>query len=627
MSSPDIHVSFYDRRNTEEETRPVPFVPMERKIIRETDRVICAHDFQCNLRCIFCRRYHIKNRSGIADKLDGMIEDYFLPLCEGAKIVEMQCGGELFSSRHSRNLARRIAEQYPDIRFCIHSNGLLFNNKNYWRTGIAEKTDTVYIWINAASRKTYGIITRGGDYTKLLKNLRFLRFFKKTGKIKKLYFGFVVTEKNKSKQDDFVVFAEKYGGEPCFVLPESADYPCFEEPAAAPMETGHKKKSGPSFLLFPPTQGFGSFGDQAMIFALINRLKAEYPAGKIGILHYEAPDLFLNDYFPDLDNLHLSLEYGRTNMESIERYCDILENYTHVLLVGADNLDGAYNIPQVQTYLNLIRMAHKMKKKTTLAGFSYNANASAKALRYIREMAMLTPLRIRDAVSLKRLDNFDVKNLILVTDSAFLFNHKDYKMDVKTAAYIETLRRNNKKYVGLNIRFLKNDPERMWALIDKISTVLCKTIDKEKYAVVLIAHDIRDFPYQYSDTESLSFLGDALNEAGFTVYNPYWITTCIESKAIIELCDFVIGNRMHIAILALSMGIPVISFIYQGKFEGLYGFYDFKHLFLFEKDTFDCGELASAVDYIKENLSVLREYIVSVTKEIRILAERNFKSL
>jgi polysaccharide pyruvyl transferase WcaK-like protein/uncharacterized Fe-S cluster-containing radical SAM superfamily protein len=626
MSSPDIHVSFYDQRNTEEETLLVPFVPMERKIIRWPDRVIFAHDFQCNLRCVFCRRYHIKNRSGIADKLDGMIEDYFLPLCEGVKIVEMQCGGELFSSRHSRNLARRIAERYPDIRFCIHSNGLLFNNKNYWRTGIADRTDTVYIWISAASRETYDVITRGGDYTKLLKNLRFLRFLKETGKIKNLYFGFVVTEKNKSEQNDFAVFAEKYGGEPCFVSPETDDYPCCEEPAAAPMEIEYKKESPPSFLLFPPTQGFGSFGDQAMIFALINRLKAKYPAGKIGILHYEAPDLFLNDYYPDLDNFHLSLEYGRTNMESIERYCDILENYTGVLLIGADNLDGAYNIPQVQTYLNLIRIAHKMGKKTALMGFSYNANVNAKALRYIKEMAMLTPLRIRDAVSLKRLD-CSVKNLTLVADSAFLFNHQDYKMNIKTTAYIETLGKNGKKYVGLNIRFLKDDPERTRSIIDKISAALCKTIDKEKYAVVLITHDIRDFPHQYSDTESLSFLGDALIDAGFTVYNPWWITTCIESRAIIELCDFVIGNRMHIAILALSMGIPVISFIYQGKFEGLYEFYGFKHLFLFDKDTFDCNELASAVDHIKENLPVLCKHIISVTKEIRILAEENFKSL
>jgi polysaccharide pyruvyl transferase WcaK-like protein/uncharacterized Fe-S cluster-containing radical SAM superfamily protein len=626
MASPDIHVSFYDRRNTEEETRPVPFVPMERKIIRRPDRVIFAHDFQCNLRCVFCRRYHIKNRSDDTNRLDGMIEDYFLPLCEGAKIVEMQCGGELFSSRHSRNLARRIAEQYPDTRFCIHSNGLLFNNKNYWRTGIADRTDTVYIWISAASRETYGIITRGGVYTKLLKNLRFLRFLKETGKIKKLFFGFIVTEKNKSEQNNFRLFAKKYGGEPCFVPLDPADYPCFEESAAAPIAIKYEKKSGPSFLLFPPTQGFGSFGDQAMIFAIINRLKAEYPAGKIGILHYEAPDLFLNDYFPGIDNFHLSLEYGKTNMESIERYCDILEDYTGVVLIGADNLDGAYNIPQVQTYLNLIRIAHKMGKKTALMGFSYNANVNAKTLYYIKEMSMLTPLRIRDAVSMKRLNDFGVKNLTLVADSAFLFNHHDYKIDVKTAAYIETLRKNNKKYVGLNIRFLKNDPGKMRSIIDKISAALCKTIDKKKYAVVLITHDIRDFPHQYSDTKSLSFLGDALINAGFTVYNPYWITTCIESKAIIGLCDFIIGNRMHVAILALSMGIPVISFIYQGKFEGLYGFYDFKHLFLFDKDTFDCDELVSAVDYIKRNLPVLRKRIISVTEEIRILAEGNFKS-
>jgi polysaccharide pyruvyl transferase WcaK-like protein len=200
-------------------------------------------------------------------------------------------------------------------------------------------------------------------------------------------------------------------------------------------------------------------------------------------------------------------------------------------------------------------------------------------------------------------------------------------MDTKTAVYVKTLKKAGKHYIGLNIRFLKNNPEKMRLIIEKITTVLCKTIDKERYTFILITHDTRDFPHQYSDTESLAFLDESLSDMGFIVYNPGWITTCIESKALIELCDFIIGNRMHIAILALSMGIPVISFVYQGKFEGLYSFFDLSHSLLFEKDTFDCNELALAINHIKENLKVLRKHIMSKTKKIRVLTEKNFKSL
>jgi polysaccharide pyruvyl transferase WcaK-like protein/pyruvate-formate lyase-activating enzyme len=642
MKPPKIQIYFYDKGSLPD--KDISCVPIERKIIREDKRIIFAHDFQCNVRCNFCRAYHIKNRMDVVNALDDMIADTMLPLCEGAEIVELGSVGEPLASAHSRKLGYEISKQYPDIQFCIHSNGILFNNKNYWRAGLGERLHTLYIWLNAATEKTYMRIVRDGNFRKVLKNLRFASSLKRSGKITNFYLASVVTPANRAEKRNFIRLAEQYNAEPYFVSIKPEQHPSVQRIVAAiqtyfvPVKPERRPCSGismpkiksaadnaPSYLIFPPTQGYGSFGDQAMMFATIKSLRTRHPSCGIGILHYEKIDAFLNEYFPDIQNFHLALEYERTNKESVERYYDALEQYEQVLFIGADNLDGAYNVAQVQTYLNLIRMARKRGKKTVLIGFSYNASPRLKATEYLKEMSDYTTLRIRDQVSLDRLNAHGVKNLVPVADSAFLFNHHDYKINAKTAIYLDALKKETKKYIGFNIRFSKGETEHANQIIKKITSVFCETLDKNEYAFILITHDTRDFPFQYSDTESLSLLGDALRCSGFTVYNPDWINTCIESRAIIELCDFVVGNRMHLAVLAFSLGKPAISFIYQGKFEGLYQFYQFEHSFLFDKDTFLETELAFAVSYIKNNLSRLNEHINKKTKTIIELAQKNFE--
>ena len=43
-----------------------------------------------------------------------------------------------------------------------------------------------------------------------------------------------------------------------------------------------------------------------------------------------------------------------------------------------------------------------------------------------------------------------------------------------------------------------------------------------------------------------------------------------ELKAIIGLCDFFVGSRMHACIAALSQGIPCVGIAYSRKFEGVF---------------------------------------------------------
>ena len=82
---------------------------------------------------------------------------------------------------------------------------------------------------------------------------------------------------------------------------------------------------------------------------------------------------------------------------------------------------------------------------------------------------------------------------------------------------------------------------------------------------------------------------------------------------------------MHIAIAALSKNVPIISFVYQGKFEGLYKFYDFKQNLMFEKDTFKVKDFVSAIDYCLSN--DLKQMIKVANKRVFELSSHNFDFL
>ena len=97
----------------------------------------------------------------------------------------------------------------------------------------------------------------------------------------------------------------------------------------------------------------------------------------------------------------------------------------------------------------------------------------------------------------------------------------------------------------------------------------------------------------------------------------------IDVKSVIGLCDLLITCRMHIAIVALSKNVPVISFVYQGKFEGLYNFYDFKQNLMFEKDNFEIDRLKETISYILIN--DFSKMIEKKNKNVFELAKKNFE--
>ena len=137
-------------------------------------------------------------------------------ICKKAKFVMLNCGGELFVSKHLKKLVNEIIKVNPDVKFLLITNGLLASEKTLKDFNLYDKIATLSLSIHAASKKTYEKIVRGGKWDVLQKNLKYISKLKKEGKIKTLEYNFVVHSLNFKEMPKFVKMAKKFGATPTF---------------------------------------------------------------------------------------------------------------------------------------------------------------------------------------------------------------------------------------------------------------------------------------------------------------------------------------------------------------------------------------------------------------------------
>ncbi|MBE7704862.1 MAG: radical SAM protein [Cyanobacteria bacterium SIG29] len=171
-----------------------------------------SYDRHCNVRCIFCRNEKNKEEEEYNRQKEKRIEEnfdrIFTPVIEQAEYVEMNSAGELFASKHSMEVVKKIIKINPNIKFNIISNGILFNKENIEKIGLKEKLNTVIISIHATTLKTYNKLVERGDFKALVDNVKYLSELKEQGYIKHLQLNFMVNSVNYREMKDFVKFAK-----------------------------------------------------------------------------------------------------------------------------------------------------------------------------------------------------------------------------------------------------------------------------------------------------------------------------------------------------------------------------------------------------------------------------------
>lgn len=168
-----------------------------------------CHDHECNYQCITCRdetRFHTDEH---LEFLNGKIETVFLPMLNNAEKVYLSGSGDPFASRHCRELIKAIVKAYPNIKFNLHTNGSLLNEKNCKDLGILDKISEVDISIHATNPETYKQITVNGNFDKIYENIHWISELKRIGTVNKVTLSFVVHKLNYQEMPDFLKLAEK----------------------------------------------------------------------------------------------------------------------------------------------------------------------------------------------------------------------------------------------------------------------------------------------------------------------------------------------------------------------------------------------------------------------------------
>lgn len=123
--------------------------------------------------------------------------------------------GDPFASKHTRNFIKMITDEYPNIKFDLHTNGLLLNERMLTELNIIDKLSYIQISIHASTKETYDKIVLGGGWETLIKNLEFVSNLKKQNKVENIFLFFVVSKVNLGDAKEFVNLSKRYSAE-CF---------------------------------------------------------------------------------------------------------------------------------------------------------------------------------------------------------------------------------------------------------------------------------------------------------------------------------------------------------------------------------------------------------------------------
>lgn len=341
--------------------------------------------------------------------------------------------------------------------------------------------------------------------------------------------------------------------------------------ARAPAATRGAVRDGAILLVAPAA--YGSLGDDAMARGYLHALQKHDRDRPVDLL-----SIYDGERWPALPGVRNVVTLTPTasggDGRVLERVASILPRYERLALLGADVLDGYYSVEESQQRLRMVDLAARAGLDTRILGFSICACPDETVMAELAAVSRRTRLYVRDAVSLRRLAERGVENLVRVADIAFLLPPAPCSSACERAErWIDGERRNGRVVVGFNISGpVLDEAERSgMAILPELADFIATLIAERRASVVFIPHDLRRQRRLERDDVSLavSLLRLAANRAEERRCHVFVPATAEEAKRVVGCVDVVATGRMHLAIAAWGMGRPTLAIGYQGKFEGL----------------------------------------------------------
>ena len=167
-------------------------------------------DTNCNVRCIMCRDKNL-NMKEWTSKYGEIIDSVLIPLLQEANQIYIDGAGELFASELCKKILLKITTTYPNIKINMITNGILASPENFEKYNLYGHISSLEVSMHALTKETYNKIVLGGDYDKVMANLKFLSELKQNNGIKWFWLNFVVNAYNYQEMVGFQKFANSIG--------------------------------------------------------------------------------------------------------------------------------------------------------------------------------------------------------------------------------------------------------------------------------------------------------------------------------------------------------------------------------------------------------------------------------
>ena len=391
----------------------------------------------------------------------------------------------------------------------------------------------------------------------------------------------------------------------------------------------NSKPIKPCLVIVPcdPWSVGGSRGDEAMITAVIHKYLDLYPNISI---HMVCADENGADYIKKLSEFNIIPILSWNGAYPLEKVYEsiVKEKPTDVVILGADCIDGFYS-PLLS--LSLLAL-HDLCTKTVgirsrLLGFSFNEHPSWMMVWALKSLTPDVRICLRDAVSLSRYEKKVNNNASLVADAAFmLIPQKKNQLYNRIQSWVEKRKAEQNVIMGLNfhpmLRAYHNAED-----IKEDAKLLAKNMERilishKDVCFVLVPHDDRS---GLTDNLVLSTIYKCLKKYRTRIFYSPEVPRAAQLKGLCGLLDGLISSRMHLAIAALGMQVPVMAVTYQGKFEGLFLHFDLDGTFLLSPQEFLSGVMPERFDSFLQDLPALKEQITLKLPIVCKLSNKNLK--
>ncbi|MCZ4278358.1 polysaccharide pyruvyl transferase family protein [Rhodococcoides yunnanense] len=353
-----------------------------------------------------------------------------------------------------------------------------------------------------------------------------------------------------------------------------------------------------NLLLCPP--GGGNIGDQAMVESFI----ANSTRG-VSLIVRSRNDFAIDPRWIDsecevVEMPDLLYGSGFRQLRAAWRFIRELHGYSTFSVIGADIMDGAYNVRASARRAYLAGLAASIVGDARVIGFSWNGTSNVvarTALKYASRRGAV--LCIRDSVSYDRARRDGLSSLRLVSDSAFAL--PEQRTRSATSPYCDLVKKiEERPYVIVNASGLVARNR------DQVSdySALVEMLEGLGYLVVLVPHVIRSSGDDLAACRAI--FDDSTGSAPVlveTVFSPF------EIRSLCARAVFVVTGRMHLGVLALSAAVPPVVVATQGKVEGLMAMFGIESLMLTPDSDFGRQLLES----VREVLRNRPDYVSAVS--------------